>query len=64
MEVIEFLKKLATNSHHRVNINHLVNEMPHEFRQAYLSNDAEALKQQLSGCAYLANESHVVQVSR
>ncbi len=62
MEIIEFLKKLATNSHHRVNANCLVNEMPDAFKKAYLQNDAEAIKQQLAGDDYLANESHVVQI--
>lgn len=64
MEVVEFLKKLATNSHHRADINCLINEMPDAFKHAFLANDAETVKQQFSGHAYLANESHVVLVSR
>lgn len=62
MDTIAFLEKLATNAHHQVNLDNLISMLPIEFKNAYLMNDAESLKMQISDIDYLANESFVVQI--
>lgn len=62
MDTVKFLEKLATNSHHQIDLNKLMIALPIEFKYAYLMNDSEKLKSFLSDIDYLANESHVVQI--
>ena len=63
MNTTEFFEILAINAHHKVNLDSLIDLLPIEFKDAYLANDIEKLKEQISDINYLANESHVFQIS-
>ncbi len=62
MDIIKFLETLATHSHHKIYLDNLMEKLPLNIKNAYLTNDANTLKFLLSDIDYLANESHVVKI--
>ena len=63
MSPITILEQLAKNVHYHEQNNKLINALPEKTREAFLTNNMEILKKQLSNTKYCANESHVVQIN-
>jgi hypothetical protein len=63
MSAITLLEQLAQNVHHHTQNNKLINALPEKIRDAFLINDMESIKLQLSTTKRFANESHVVQIN-
>jgi hypothetical protein len=57
--IIALLEKLAQYPEHHPERSKLLNSLPLDLQNIFLSNDAEALKKQLSSVDRFANESHV-----
>jgi len=62
MDIVKFLEQLASNAHYRVNMMNLVGNLPEKIKNAFLMNDTESLKKQISDNDYFANESYVVKI--
>jgi len=60
---VNFLERLAKTAYYSQDMKELVLSLPAETRKAFLHNDAECLKKQLSTAEHFPNESHVVQVA-
>ena len=63
MEALELFEQLAQQTHHKADVQALSSQLSEKVHSYILMKDGEKLKSQLSGSAYLANESHIVQLS-
>jgi superoxide dismutase len=62
MNAVAFLEQLANNTHHGAAINELVNKQSDEIKKAFLANDTESLKKQISDTEHFANNVAVAYV--
>lgn len=62
MSLINLIEKLANNTHHHQENHSLINSQSPEIKEAFLTNDAELLKKQVSDTEYFANSIKVVQL--
>jgi hypothetical protein len=63
MEMIEFFAQVVNNIGQPLEKNQYFNQLSEDIQRAMLSQDGDHLKSLLDP-AYLANESHVVQIQR
>lgn len=62
MNLITLLEQLASNVHNRTIIDELINAQPAEVKEAFQTNNAALLKNQLGEIKNLADKSSVVQL--
>jgi len=62
MNAIILFEQLAKNVHYHPQNNELINALPEKIRDAFLENDMDNIKQQLSNKKCFSNESHVVHI--
>jgi hypothetical protein len=55
MNAVTFLEQLANHTHHGAAINELISKQSDEIKKAFLANDTESLKRQISGVECCAN---------
>lgn len=60
MKTIDFLEKIANHSHYNTAINELMATQPGSIKDAFMSNDSESLKNQISSVKFFANDCLVV----
>lgn len=62
MNTIEFLEKLANYPRFHSEVDTLINNQPEIIKQAFLANDIECFKKQISNEDFFANEIEVVKI--
>lgn len=62
MELLEFLEKIADNTHYHEKINQWISQQPEKIKMAFHTNNSCAIKEQFSKEIYIANPSDIAQL--
>lgn len=64
MNISALLEQLANNTHHRINIDNLINNQPENIREAFQTNNAATLKNSFQDNNISADRSVVVLIRK